>query len=143
MHTYTKASYWTNLFHPFFFPLWCMIFVYTPQHHHVKDNNIQRFPFPFIWKCSACRMFLYQSYMYECKLYNYFNGIFCYIGNFKSFRFLSTLYSSLCIKLLKSFFRFSPLQWSAVELSKRFDDEMCFPPVNTFCVTLKFMLAKI
>lgn len=30
---------------------------------------------------------LLRLYMYEGKLFNYFNGIFCCIGNFKSFRF--------------------------------------------------------
>ena len=125
----------------------CMIFVYyVPQHHlhglcqkgH-KHLFTRVFPFAFIWISSAFRMFLYQSFTIYMGVYmsvnfsNYFNGIFCSIGNFKSFRFYQQYIACSALNFLKVFSGFSPLQWSAAKLSKRFDDEMCFPPVNTFC----------
>ena len=113
-----------------------------------KHPKTRVFPFPFIWMSSAFRMFLYQSFTIYMGVYmsvnffNYFNGIFCCIGNFKSFRFYQQYIACSALNFLKVFSGFSPLQWSAAKLSKRFDDEMYCPPVHIFFVTIEIVLAK-
>ena len=106
------------MYHPSLLLFCCMIFVYTPQliMGYVKDKNIFHvFPFPFIGICFSYRRIYVPisiSYVWICMRVNFFLTIsiefFCHIGNFKSFRFLSTMFCSLLCssKLLKSFFRF-------------------------------------
>ena len=128
MYSHKKAADLVNLSPsirpPFLFSMQCMIFVYyVPQHHlhglcqkgH-KHLFTRVFPFAFIWISSAFRMFLYQSFTIYMGVYmsvnfsNYFNGIFCSIGNFKSFRFYQQYIACSALNFLKVFSGFSPLQ---------------------------------
>ena len=122
-----------------------MIFVYyVPQHNlhglckRTKTSKYTSIPFPFhldVFRISYVPISIFHNiYVYmSVNFFNYFNGIFCCIGNFKSFRFYQQYIACSALNFLKVFSGFSPLQWSAAKLSKRFDDEMCFPAVNTFC----------